>query len=225
MGIFGIVGYTLNEDIVYNVIGINDAGGSMPIHTFGAYFGLTVCFILGKKVHVKKKVETTVFNSTFAMIGTLFLWMYWPSFNAGFFPENAFQKSLIVSNTIIALTGSCLATFITTALIHDKFSMEDILNATLAGGVAIGAPSGVVANPGIALTIGIVAGVISTIGFSKLNEALYKNIGLHDTCGVHNLHGIPGLIGGWTSAMVIASYQTSPGLDSKYQQYVNFTPN
>jgi hypothetical protein len=24
--------------------------------------------------------------------------------------------------------------------------------------------------------------------------------------------------------MIIASYQTSPGLDFKYQQYVNFTP-
>jgi ammonium transporter Rh len=103
------------------------------------------------------------------MIGTFFLWMFWPSFNAGIFPENAFQKSLIISNTIIALTGSCLATFITSGLIHEKFSIEDILNATLAGGVAIGAPSGVVANPGIALTIGIIAGAISTLCFSKLS--------------------------------------------------------
>lgn len=46
---------------------------------------------------------------------------------------------------------------------------------------------------------------------------MYHKIGLHDTCGIHNLHGLPGLIGGWVSAMVIASYQTSPGLDSAYQ--------
>lgn len=32
------------------------------------------------------------------------------------------------------------------------------------------------------------------------------------------------MIGGWVSAMVIASYQTYPGLDVKYQQYVNYTP-
>lgn len=47
---------------------------------------------------------------------------------------------------------------------------------------------------------------------------------MHDTCGIHNLHGIPGLIGGWTSAMVIASFQTSPGLDSNYEQYISFRP-
>jgi ammonium transporter Rh len=47
--------------------------------------------------------------------------------------------------------------------------MDDILNATLAGGVAIGAPSGIVANPGISLTIGIMAGLISTLGYIKLS--------------------------------------------------------
>lgn len=116
MAVFGIVGYTLNEDLVYNVLGLNDAGGSIPIHTFGAYFGLTVSFILSKKMAVVRKAETTVFNTTFAMIGTLFLWMFWPSFNAGYFAENGFQKSLVISNTIISLTGSCLAAFIVSGL-------------------------------------------------------------------------------------------------------------
>jgi len=91
--------------------------------------------------------------------------------------------------------------------------MEDIVNATLAGGVAIGAPCGVVANTGIALLIGLVAGTVSTIGFTKLTEILNHKIGLHDTCGINNLHGIPGLMGGLISAMVVASYQTWPGLD------------
>lgn len=103
--------------------------------------------------------------------------------------------------------------------------MDDILNATLAGGVAIGAPSGVTANPGIALLIGIVSGVISAVGFNKLSEFLYHKIGLHDTCGVNNLHGIPGLLGGWISAMVIASYQTFPGLNKEYRPLLNVSPD
>lgn len=168
MGVFGVIGYTLNEDIVYNLLYVLDAGGSMPIHTYGAYFGLMTSFIISKKVLPIKKVESSYYNNTFAMIGTLFLWMFWPSFNAGFFAANGFQKSLVISNTIISLTGSCLATFIMSAILRDKFSMEDIVNATLAGGVAIGAPSGLVANPGISLTIGLVAGTISTLCFSKL---------------------------------------------------------
>jgi ammonia channel protein AmtB len=35
-----------------------------------------------------------------------------------------------------------------------------------------------------------------------------KCIGLYDTCGVHNLHGIPGILGGIWSAIIIAFYNT-----------------
>ena len=35
-------------------------------------------------------------------------------------------------------------------------------------------------------------------------------IGLSDTCGVHNLHGIPGVLGGIFSAIAIASYESDP---------------
>lgn len=223
MSIVGIVGYTLNESIVYSLLKINDAGGSTAIHTFGAYFGLTVSLILCSKLKPEKKAEGSYVNSTFAMIGTLFLWMFWPSFNAGYFPENGFQRSLIVSNTIIALTGSCLSTFAFSALLRDKFSMEDILNATLAGGVAIGAPSGVVQNPGLALFIGLLAGAVSTLGFWRLTGFLEEKIGLHDTCGVNNLHGIPGIIGGITSGIVIGGYSRGVGIFSAYEQYLDVT--
>lgn len=202
-----------------------DVGGSMAIHTYGAYFGLMVSFILSKKCFPTKKVETTHMNSTFAMIGTLFLWMFWPSFNAGVFPENGFQRSLIISNTVISLTGSCLTTFILSALMREKFCMDDILNATLAGGVAIGAPAGITVNAGIALLVGVIAGAVSTFGFNKISEFLYRKIGLHDTCGINNLHGMPGLLGGWISAMIIASYQTPPGFDSAYVSLVSVTAN
>ena len=221
MSLFGIIGYTLNESLVYSVIGINDAGGSTAIHTYGAYFGLTVSLIISKVLKPQKIAEGSYVNSTFAMIGTLFLWMFWPSFNAGYFPENGFQRSLIVSNTIIALTGSCLSTFAFSTLLRDKFSMEDILNATLAGGVAIGAPSGVVQNPGLSLFIGLLAGAISTAGFCKLSGFLFEKIGLHDTCGVHNLHGIPGLLGGIISGIVIGGYSRGSGIFDGYQDYLD----
>ena len=37
---------------------------------------------------------------------------------------------------------------------------------------------------------------------------------LHDTCGVHNLHGIPGVLGGIISAVVVGFY--SRGVDKTY---------
>lgn len=48
-----------------------DAGGSMTIHTFGAYFGLTVTWILYRKnLEQSKKRQSSVYHSDlFAMIG------------------------------------------------------------------------------------------------------------------------------------------------------------
>ncbi len=50
--------------------------------------------------------------------------------------------------------------------------MEDILNASLAGGVIIGAPSGVFTNPAGALCIGLFGGVVSTLGYRYLQSKL-----------------------------------------------------
>lgn len=62
-----------------------DAGGSSTIHTYGAYFGLTVSFILGRQVKPLPKPKTTYISNIFALIGTFFLWMFFPSFNAGYY--------------------------------------------------------------------------------------------------------------------------------------------
>lgn len=62
-----------------------DVGGSTVIHAFGAYFGLTVSYILGKKIQPTEKPQITYISNIFALIGTFFLWMFWPSFNAGYF--------------------------------------------------------------------------------------------------------------------------------------------
>ena len=48
----------------------------MYVHVFGAYFGLTVAKVLNKTV--KNEKEEAIYHSDlFAMIGTIFLWLYW----------------------------------------------------------------------------------------------------------------------------------------------------
>jgi ammonium transporter Rh len=73
--------------------------------------------------------------------------------------------------------------------------MEVVLNATLAGGVSVGSSSDLVVTGSIAMAIGAIAGIISALGFLYLSKFLKEKIGLYDTCGVHNLHGMPGVLG------------------------------
>merc|ERR1711939_336782 len=94
--------------------------------------------------------------------------------------------------------------------------MEVILNATLAGGVSVGSSSDLVVTGSIAMAIGALAGIISAIGFLWLSGKLQEKIGLYDTCGVHNLHGMPGVLAGIAGAITAASattdhYQSSAG--------------
>jgi ammonia channel protein AmtB len=83
--------------------------------------------------------------------------------------------------------------------------MEVLLNATLAGGVVMGASCDLITGPGFAMIAGAIAGAISALGFLKLNRILKEKINLHDTCGVTFLHCIPGTLGGFVSVICAAS--------------------
>jgi len=104
------------------------------------------------------------------------------------------------------LCGSCTGAFISSHHFRPekKFNMVDIQNATLAGGVAVGAIADMVLYPIGALAIGLISGILSVVGYVYVQPFLETKIGLYDTCGVHNLHGMPGVMSGITSAIVAA---------------------
>lgn len=208
MSIFHVFAYTLNEVLVKYKIWTYDAGGATYLHSYGAYFGLAVSWILSKKIAPIKNAGTGKTELVFSMIGTLFLWLYWPTFNFAGSAGNRYEQLVIVTNTIYSLIGSCIATFIVTSLGGRKISMEDILNATLAGGVCAGGIGNVCYYPPLALACGLFVGTISTFGFRHLTPFLQRTIGLYDTCGIHNLHAIPGMLGGLLSALVVACYNS-----------------
>jgi ammonium transporter Rh len=77
--------YCCNEAILMNIFKAADIGGSMVIHAFGAYFGLSVALFYQPKAAIADKHKLGVGNylsDLVSMIGTLFLFCYWPSFNA-----------------------------------------------------------------------------------------------------------------------------------------------
>jgi ammonium transporter Rh len=128
MSVIGSFMYSLNERLVYDVLKVVDVGGSITIHTFGGYFGLAVSLALGKKNPLGGASTTVSYHSTmFSMFGTLFLWMFWPSFNSGAMPSGTSDSAQLrlwtITNTLLSLTGSCLSTFITSKFWRGKLHM------------------------------------------------------------------------------------------------------
>ncbi len=75
-------------------------------------------------------------------------------------------------------------------------------NAALAGGISIGATCNQ-ASPLAAFAIGAAAGAICVVGYTWVQPKLQKALKLIDTCGVHNLHGMPGLFGGLVALALV----------------------
>lgn len=71
IGVFEIIFYAVNENILVHHLKITDVGGSMVIHMFGAYFGLAVTRMIYKDDHGDENPkEGSVYHSDlFAMIG------------------------------------------------------------------------------------------------------------------------------------------------------------
>ncbi|HQU97827.1 MAG TPA: ammonium transporter [Nitrosomonas sp.] len=198
--------YLLNEWLVLDnaigyTTGFKDTAGSIVIHAFGAYFGLSMSIVLTTDYQRSKPIESDHTSDRFAMLGSMVLWLFWPSFATALVPlENMPQT---VANTLLALSGATLATyFLSSKLHHGKTSMVDMANAALAGGVAIGSVCDVVSPIG-AFGIGLLAGTVSVLGYVFLQPLLESKFKIVDTCGVHNLHGMPGLIGGFSAFLVV----------------------
>ncbi|KAL2306971.1 hypothetical protein Nmel_004920 [Mimus melanotis] len=184
-----------------------DVGASMTIHAFGAYFGLAAAFVLYRPGLTKKHEndESTYHSDMFAMIGTLFLWLFWPSFNSAIANGPSAQGTAII-NTYYSLAACTVVTFALSSLVdkRGKFSMVLIQNATLAGGVAVGTCADLAIHPFSAMFIGVIAGMVSVLGFQFLTPVMASKLKIQDTCGVHNLHGLPGILGGIAGIIVTA---------------------
>jgi ammonium transporter Rh len=151
----------------------------MAIHAFGAYYGLAACWVLCKMTPglgaAHSKNGSAYISDLTAMIGTIFLWVYWPSFNAAVATVSAGSNGTVTTsalrfyaivNTALSLCGATLATFAACSAFKGKLDMVLLQNSTLAGGVAVGSATAMFVNgsllnisPGGALVVGAVAGV------------------------------------------------------------------
>lgn len=213
LGVLFTVCYMLNEWIVLGgglgllKSGFVDTGGSIVIHAFGAIFGLGIITAMTTQKEFNEPIETDAASDRFSMVGSMVLWLFWPSFCAALVAPEQIPHTAV--NVVLALCGATIATYFASMIFRSgKISIADMANATLAGGVAIGSTCDHANHP-TAFVIGILSGVLSVFGFAVIQGRLQKAIKVIDTCGVLNLHGWPGLMGGIAAVFVVSGIDKS----------------
>ena len=114
--------------------------------------------------------------------------------------------------------------------------MKIILRASLAGGVAVGSTCSMFIPGGVALLIGLFAGIFSALSFIYLQprfhktkekedpdtKEIIKTALFHDTCNVFSMHFVPGLIGAIMGCVMISmsnQFDTKENLEQIFPQY------
>eukprot|EP00062_Callorhinchus_milii_P002736 gi/632939284/ref/XP_007909476.1/ PREDICTED: ammonium transporter Rh type C-like [Callorhinchus milii] len=190
--------FTATEWLVVELLGVKDVGGSVAIHLFACYFGLSVTAVLYRPgLKGGHKDEAPDYHSDkLAMLGTLLLWVFWPSFNSAAAARGDDQHRAVL-HTYIGLSSCTMTTFAISSLLdkRGKISLGHLQNAALAGGVAVGSAVDLMLTPAGAFALGSLASIFCTLGFRYLSPFLAKHLKIQDVCGINNLHGIPGFIG------------------------------
>ena len=84
----------------------------------------------------------------------------------------------------------------------------------MAGGVAVGATADIIVHPHLSIILGILGGAVSVSGFVFTPSFFSYKIKIHDSCGVHSLHALPGLLGGLASiGLAVTMKETDYGDD------------
>ncbi|MEN6623272.1 MAG: ammonium transporter, partial [Smithella sp.] len=88
--------YMVNEWLVLDgglgiTKGFQDSAGSIIIHAFGAYFGLGLAMAFTKKEDLNAAIDSDETSDRFSMVGSMVLWLFWPSFCSAIVPAEQFQ--------------------------------------------------------------------------------------------------------------------------------------
>ena len=218
---------SLNYYLCRDVIKLIDNGGSVSIFMFGAIFGLATSAINFcndedfMKINNNPHLTSNYLSNIFAFIGSIFLWLFFPSFNVaniqnkefssiysntglGYITENLRYRGII--NTYLSMMGSVLAAFIVSPLFYKgKMKIEHILHASYVGGVIIGGCCTICSKAWAAVIIGFVGGTISILFLWRIKKLLH-NIKFEDTIGVLQIFAIPGFIGGLLTCVFAGNF-------------------
>jgi len=188
MNLGGILGFDVT---------VLDYAGGTAVHINAGAAALALALVLGKRIGFAKGAHTP-HNPPFVLLGAAILWFGWFGFNAG--AEAAWANGdgtyggfaligTIVVNTLVAPAAAVIGWLIVEKLKDGKATSIGAASGAVTGLVAI-TPACAFLDPGWALVLGLVSGVISALAI----ELKFK-LGFDDSLDVVGIHLVAGIVG------------------------------
>jgi Amt family ammonium transporter len=184
--------------------GALDYAGGTVVHLNAGTAGLVAALMLGKRKGLGTE-NMAPHNLAYSVIGASLLWVGWFGFNAGSAVTSNVNAGMAAAATQIATAAAALAWMFAEWIISKKPSVLGMVSGAVAGLVAITPASGFV-NPGDALLIGLIAGVVCYISAVHVK----KIFGYDDALDAWGVHGVGGALGALLTG-VFASKLINPG--------------
>ena len=192
--IYPVLGHwAWNDNGWLRQLGFIDFAGSTVVHSVGAWVSLAALILIGarqgrfsasKQVN---KIQGT--NLPFAVLGALLLWVGWLGFNGGSTLALNEQVPGIILNTVISGVAGMLTATFWSQWHHGRIEVEELINGSIAGLVAITACCDSVATP-----LAVIIGATGAIAAQLVSQTL-QNRGIDDAVDAVAVHGGAGLWG------------------------------
>ena len=173
-------------------LGFIDFAGSTVVHSVGAWFGLAAILVVGARQGRFSNGQSQSIpgsNVPFSVLGALILWFGWIGFNGGSTLTLNDRVPGIIINTIMAGAAGMVVGSILSRLQHRVVAVEQMINGSLAGLVAVTACCHVISMP-LAMIVG---GTGSAIAF--LTSQQLKRWQIDDAVDAFPVHGAAGMWG------------------------------
>lgn len=207
----GVVLYQTNTWIWRSQFLVVDPGMARSVHIFGSIFGFAcsiVVDILGNptRAHVFQN-SPGYFQGELSLMGTLFLWVFWPSFNALAVP-GAVPQGISVVFTVLALASSTTAAYAFSRWLGgSRFGHVEIRAATIVGGIVSGSCASFMINPFWAIVMGGCSGLICVLLLIVIGERIERVVGVYDANFALYTHGLFGIVASIIGAIVARSLE------------------
>lgn len=169
--------------------GLDFAGGT-PVHISSGTAALAISLYLGRRRgYGTERLAYKPHNSTYVVIGTVFLWFGWFGFNGGSALSANLRATMACIVTNLAASVGGLTWMLWDWRLERKWSVVGFCSGAIAGLVAITPGSGFVGAPA-AVLFGFMAGTVCN--FATQLKFIFK---YDDTLDIFASHAVGGIVG------------------------------